>query len=266
MFQSGDTIPVEAIPESLRNRVGPDAPARLKGLIAKAALPMPPEALGVALAILARDADSGIQEDALASLKELPNPVVQGIVSSSLPGEVLDVYAHAFAEEFDLLQRMIANQSVFDTTVAHIARYERGRILDVVASNQVRLVRAPAIIEAMIANPSSPTPILARVIETALRNGVDTSEIVGFRPLAQAFFAELDTANQVEPEEDEGDADGEPVEDDFDMQIFDAGLFEGVGIDDDELEALLTGNTDGLVDEEGNKKPMWKAIEDMSVP
>ena len=155
-FQSGDTVPVDKIPESLLNRVGPDAPERMKGLIAKAALPMPPGELGVALAILARDKDAEVASDAVASLKDMPVEVLQQIVSLSLPGEVLDVYSVVFNDQFGLLQRLIANQATLDVSVAWMARNLRGPILDTVASNQVRLVREPKIIESMIANPAAP--------------------------------------------------------------------------------------------------------------
>jgi len=267
-FQPGDAVPVDSIPEQLRNRVGPEAPERLKGLIAKAALPMPPEELGVALAILARDPDTEIAESAVTSLKDMPSEVLEQIVSSTLPGAVLDVYSQVFREEFKLLQRMVANQAVLDLSVAWIAGNLRGRILDVVASNQVRLVREPQIIESMIANPAAPTPILARIIETAIRNGVDTSGIAGFKPLAQAFFSDL-AFDQEEPEaveELEEPEEFDAYEDDLDGGGFDDDLFAGMGIDDAELEALLTGSASGLADDSGQPKPMWKMIGEMSVP
>jgi hypothetical protein len=268
VFEPGDSIPIEAIPENLLNRVGPDAPERLKGLIAKAALPMPPEELGVALAILARDGDAEISDSAVTSLKEMPPEVLGQIVSSTLPGEVLDVYSQVFREEFKLLQRLVANQSVLDLSVAWMAGNLRGRILDVVASNQVRLVREPQIIERMIANPAAPTPILARIIETAIRNGVDTTGIAGFKPLAQAFFSDLsfDQEGPKEVEELEEVQEFDDYEDDLEGDGFDDDLFAGMGIDDAELEALLTGSASGLVDEGGKPKPMWKMIGEMSVP
>jgi hypothetical protein len=240
----------------------------LKGLIAKAALPMPPEELGVALAILARDGDAEISDSAVTSLKEMPPEVLGQIVSSALPGEVLDVYSQIFREDFKLLQRLVANQSVLDISVAWMAGNLRGRILDVVASNQVRLVREPQIIERMIANPAAPTPILARIIETAIRNGVDTTGIAGFKPLAQAFFSDLsfDQEGPKEVEEQEEVQEFDDYEDDLEGDGFDDDLFAGMGIDDAELEALLTGSASGLVDEGGKPKPMWKMIGEMSVP
>jgi len=268
-FKAGDAIPLEAIPENLLNRVGPDAPERMKGLIAKAALPMPPEELGVALAILARDSDVDVAADAVASLKEMPDEVVEQIVSTSLPGPVLDVYSQIFSEHFQLLQRMIANQATMDVSVAWMARNLRGRILDVVASNQVRLARSPLIIESMIANPAAPTPILARVIESAIRLGVDTSDITGFKPLAQAFFSDLDVTTEADQELVDELDDEEPfeaLEDALEGGGFDDDLFGDMGIDDADLEALLTGGTTGTVDDAGAPKPMWKMIGEMSVP
>ena len=52
MFLSGQPIPPDAIPPDFLAKVGPDAPRKLKVMIAKAVVPMPPDQLGVALAVL----------------------------------------------------------------------------------------------------------------------------------------------------------------------------------------------------------------------
>ena len=284
-FKSGDAVPVGAIPPALLPRVGPDAPERLKAAISRAVLPMPPQELGLALAILARSDDEEMANNAVSSLQDMPRAVLEGLLGTEQPGPVLDVFAHIFGDDVALLQRIVANRSAYDVTIAWMAGNLRGPILDIVASNQVRLVRAPGIIEAMIANPSSPTPILARVIETALRNRVDTTGIVGFKPLAQAFFADLtfdveddalaeEAAAQVLEDDwdgdlehdfdDEDDQDWDDDDDDDDDLEMDTSFFGG--LDDSELEALLTGGSGALTEADGSTKPLWKTIGDMSLP
>jgi hypothetical protein len=263
-YASGSIVPVPAIPPELLPRIGPEAPERGRLLTAKALLPMPPDQLGVALGILARDVVQEIAEAAAASLAELPVDVRKQVASSSMPGPILDVYAHVFRDDNATLQTLLNNASVLDETVRWMARTLRGPILEAIGSNQVRLVRSPPIIGALIANPSSSTPLLARVIETALRAEIDTSRIPGFKPLAEAFFADLAQAqNLVERGEDDFDEE-EPEEAEKTEEAASAEEREAAGIDDAELEALLRG--EGGESGRENKVPMWKLVEDMTLP
>lgn len=263
-YASGSVVPVPAIPPDLVGRIGPEAPVRARLLTAKALLPMPPDQLGVALGILARDAAPEVAEAAAASLAELPVDVRKQVAASTMPGPILDVYAHVFRDDNATLQILLNNASVLDETVRWMARTLRGPILEAIGSNQVRLVRSPPIIGALIANPSSSTPLLARVIETALRAEIDTSRIPGFKPLAEAFFADLAQAqNLVERGED--DFDDEELEDEAKSEEASAAEdHEPPGVDDAALEALLRGeHGEGGRD---NKVPMWKLVEDMTLP
>jgi hypothetical protein len=180
-YISGTPVPSSEIPDDIRQRISPDAPRQTKMLIARAVVPMPPEQLGIALAILVRDKDKEISETAIASLHDMPTNVVDGLMSNArLSGAVLDVFAHLFQDEWRRLQRLVANRSAYDETIRWMARKLKGNILDVIASNQVRVVRQPEIIVALVKNSATPTPLLARVLETAIRNGVDTTRIPGF--------------------------------------------------------------------------------------
>ena len=66
MTDARTQTPQSVIPEALRNRIGPDAPRRMRMLVARAQLPMPPSQLGVALAVLAREQDREIADAAVS--------------------------------------------------------------------------------------------------------------------------------------------------------------------------------------------------------
>lgn len=190
-FISGTPVPLSEIPPAVQPRVSAQAPAAAKMLMARAVVPMSPNELGVALAVLARDSDEEIAKTARASLIDMPEVVLQDLMSNSeLNGAVLDVFAHIFEDKLSFLQRLVANRSCYDETVRWMARKLKGTILDLIASNQVRLVRQPEIIVALVKNTATPTPLLARVCETAIRNGVDTTRIPGFKLLSEAFFGD----------------------------------------------------------------------------
>ncbi|MGM0577694.1 MAG: hypothetical protein ACQEXJ_18350 [Myxococcota bacterium] len=261
-FQSGDPVPLEAIPEDLRPRIGPDAPEKARMMTARAILPMPPELLGIALSVLARDPDDEIASTARASLADLPREVQEQIVVADVPGPILDVYAHVFRDDDVLARHVVTNRATLDETVRWMGRNLRGSVLDAVASNQVRLVRTPAIVAALIANEATPMPVLARVTETAIRNDVDTAGIPGFRDLANAFHADL--AEQRKGKEAGPEEEASEGEEDVDEEAA-SDTRPSRGLSDEEMEQLLLSGVSG--DEaESTNKPLWKLIEDMSLP
>jgi hypothetical protein len=117
--------------------------------------------------------------------------VLLTIAAGQAPGPVLDVYAHALSDDMGLLRALVKNEQCFDETVRWMARHLKGEILSTVAANQRRLIREPRIIEALINNPATPTPTLAPVLETAIRNNVNWGRIPGFKVLAEGFFGDL---------------------------------------------------------------------------
>lgn len=286
-FISGTPVPLSQIPEALRPRVNADAPGAAKMLLARAVVPMTPDQLGLALAILARDKDEEVANTAKSSLLEMPEAVIQSLTSNqSLGGAVLDVFAHIFQDKVSLLQRLIANRSCYDETVRWMARKLKGTVLDLIASNQVRVVREPEIIVALVKNTATPTPLLARVLETAIRNGVDTTRIPGFKQLAEAFFgdsagmmsgaeeaateAAAEAADQVAEAASEAAAEAAPE------VVETLPEPEPVTEAEEDLQSLLSQSERVEEAEKApesdepeapvRKKPLFKQIEDMNVP
>ena len=289
-YISGTPVPLNEIPEAMQPRVSASAPSAAKMLMARAVVPMPPDQLGVALAILARDSDEDVASTAKASLKEMPEAVLHGLMSNTdLGGAVLDVYAHVFQDKPGMLQRLVANRSCYDETVRWMARKLQGTILDLIASNQVRVVREPEIIVALVKNTATPTPLLARVLETAIRNGVDTTRIPGFKQLAEAFFGdstgmmagEEAEATQEEPVEAEAAAEA-PAEVAEPEAVAEEETPEPAAEAEADLQSLLAGQERVEASDEADdaaaakepeepeepvrKKPLFKQIEDMNVP
>ncbi len=284
MFISGQAIPVEAIPEDIRPRVGPEGPEKIKSAIAKALLPLPPDKLGVMLGVLVRDPNAEIAQAATESLRGLPPGVIKELTASALPPAVLDVFAHVFHEDGAILGQLVRNPATYNETVRWMARGLRGEILQTIAQNQRRYIEEPKIIEALIANPATPTPLLAPVIETALRSGVDTSGVVGFRSMAEAFFPDHKKmlaqvrgptpAEQAELEEPEVDEEGlEELEleaEQADKDAVDADEEpDKEGIDEGLLENLLREGTGageaGELPDDQKKQALWALIGEMSV-
>ena len=182
----------DIIPPILRDKVGPDAPERLRLLVARAQVPMPPAQLGVALGVLVYDSNQEIAESALHSMRDMPRSVMKALSGSALHSRILDVYARVLSNDIEVLRALLRNEACSDTTVRWMANTLRGPILTNVGTNQRRLLRSPDIIEALINNAATPTPTIAAVLETAIRNKLDLSTIKNATTLAEGFFGKID--------------------------------------------------------------------------
>ena len=254
----------------LLKQVGGEAPERVKMLISKALLPMDPIRLGWALAVLSRDPAAQIADQAAASLRALPEDVKLAVVTNAeYPPPVLDVFVHVFGEDSRLIQKVATNPLILDESLRWIGANLSGPVLDVLANNQVRLVRETRIVEALIANSRCPMPVLAKVVETVVRSEIDYVGIVGFKPLADAFFA--DFAERVG-----ATVEAVPSLDDVEEGAFTEAVSEGVS--DTVMEGLLNGaNATDLEsseespeekpkEEENERGPLWRMISQMSLP
>jgi hypothetical protein len=146
-----------------RLRAG-DAPAPLKSAAARGALPLPPEDLLEALFCLRRDAD--LQADIRRTLESMPTgPLVQVAADASTAGPMLDFLARACFAREPVLEQLARNPSTLDATLALLARHGNESILEMLSFNQVRLTRAPALVQAMLQNPHCPLSIRRRLQE-----------------------------------------------------------------------------------------------------
>ena len=277
-FISGSPVPAHVLPEQLGIRLGPNAGDKIKLMIAKALLPLPPEELGMALAFLSRNETGPIQQHAEASIVGLPSSVrVEIVRSQNVPGEALDVFAHVMRDDGEMLRLLVRNEACYDETVRWMARNLRGEVLEFIARNQRRLLRYPPIIESLIANPATPTPVLAPVVETALRNDVETGRIAGFRELARAFFG--DDLNQFQgqgplKEDEEGQiAEGQSLVSQAEQGASNSAAFEDLlsrgeserAVDDDEPLIRSAKSLEKEAEQGDGRNNLWAQIQEMSV-
>ncbi len=222
--------PIDALPAAAQKALQ-GAPA-LRMMVARGMAPLPPVALVSALYALAYDADEKTSTLARASFEKLPPAVIDGALGSAeLPAVVLDDLAQRLARREGLLARVVQHPSVSAETVEHIAHRADDALCELIATNEQRLLEAPAIIEALYMNRALRMSTADRIVELAARNGVEL-RIPGFKHIVAAlqdqlipepgevtpgdemFRAAMEEAEQVElhPEEDVVDRDEEGQE------------------------------------------------------
>lgn len=179
----------QLLPEGARRALSGAAP--LKMMVARGVAPLPPVVLVSALYGLAYDEDEAIREAARATLGKLPEPVLNGALGSAeLPAAVLDELADRVKGRKDVIERILRHPAVADETVAHVARRCEEATAEVIAVNEQRLLRCPAIIEALYFNEHTRMSTTDRVVELAARHGLKVN-IPNFEHIVAALQQQL---------------------------------------------------------------------------
>ncbi len=133
------------------------APRPAKLMVAQGKLPLAPEDMLFAQVLLTADADAEIAEAARASLSTLDFNTLQPVVQNpETPEEVLHYLLlhpslpERFGEQL-LLHPALPDESVLE----FVKQTKSGFLLEAVTINQQRLIRLPALLDAILENPAS---------------------------------------------------------------------------------------------------------------
>jgi hypothetical protein len=147
---------------------------------------------------------------ALAAKKtacELPDALIEGGIKGQLPPGVLDLLAEILQERTPLLQRVLLDLRTPDETILVQARTLRDdSLLELIAANEQRMIRHPAIIEALYLNPRTRMSTASRVMELAVRNELELG-LPAYKEIARALGTETKYEDQGDKEWAEAAAD-----------------------------------------------------------
>lgn len=238
------SVDITLIPEQFRQLVLPQAPERARRAVAVGSVPMPSESLIAALAFLASDNNQDIAKTAADSLANLDARLLEGMGGTASSPAVLHEMARACLAHDAVLEAILTNRNTHDETFHFLARRGKARPLEIIAHNQVRLVRYPVIVEALYFNPESPMAIVARALETCVRQGVDISSIPGHEEIIESVLGVSQGG-----EEEATEAATEEAAD-------------GPGVADDEYRELLKS----AMDDSGSGRPLsYQQIQALSI-
>jgi hypothetical protein len=129
------------------------APPEIRRFAARGLLPL--DAVGQTQALLAvlEDAEPEIAETAKATFAGVvPEDLGRFVEQSDPTGVELDAIARHCQDAY-VLERVVRHRNVDDHTLLHMARSATGAPQDSLVVNQVRLLRLPALIDALFENP-----------------------------------------------------------------------------------------------------------------
>lgn len=169
---------LSSIPANFQQNLAKTAPAPMKLMAARGMLPLGPAQVVTALYALSFDPEQSIQDAARKTLRDTPPDILLPVLRAEKHAGVLDWVAETRMDEASL-EAIVVNPATDPITIARMARYAEARLVDVISTNQMRLLSSPIIIEQMYLNPNARASTIDRVIELAQRNGIDLSGIPG---------------------------------------------------------------------------------------
>ncbi|MGI8494837.1 MAG: hypothetical protein ACR2L1_05935 [Pyrinomonadaceae bacterium] len=144
------------------------APRPAQFAAARGMLPLPQTDLLEVLVSLTRSSDTELATAAEATLKNQDSIAIQSIVESDvISPSILAYFAGQDNTTAQIHEAIISNAKTPDTEIIKIARRtSNGDLLELITLNQQRMIRVPAIIDAIIANPYRTAEAERRAQET----------------------------------------------------------------------------------------------------
>jgi hypothetical protein len=188
---STSTIDVGVLPPNAQKILDPNGPAPLKGMAAKGLAPglKPGETLAVICALsLGHDVHAEVAKKTLANL---PLPLLNGALAGEVQSGVLDVIGPVYANDANLSEKILHHPSILPETVVSMAAVCTEFVAELIATNEELLLKHPRIIEKLYLNKNTRMSTADRILELAVRNGVDCPGIPAFDQAKRAIEGEL---------------------------------------------------------------------------
>lgn len=164
----------ERLPPQFRKYVDPQAPASLRGMAAKGLVPLNPGDLAHCLAMLTMDADPKVAEMAGATIAKLPHQILSvALRDDSLNPRALDILSDHLDPNAEAIEGLLLNPATHDLTLARLLdRTRQTKFIEIIAGNQLRLLREEKLLRALLQNPFLAKSLSDATCDFALRAGV----------------------------------------------------------------------------------------------
>ena len=180
------TAPTELSASLLIQRiVGGEYPREVVETIARGFLPLPQEDLIAVLSFLITHGDAQLSAIARTSLSDIPSRIVHGFATNEAASPQHLGLLMLASEDPHVVEALIRNRAVPDASVVELAGRADAAIQEIVVINQARIIRAPEILDALLANPALSGDVRRRALEAR-------EEFFDKRARVAAAQAELD--------------------------------------------------------------------------
>lgn len=184
-------VDLSLLPPPAKRALAPGAPVPMQMMAAKAILPgVKPAELVTVVAALTTSDDPRVSEAARTTLGQLPPPLLDGALAGDLEPIVTEVLAEFYAERADVVERLLRMPRLSSMALQLMAERADEQRGEIVATNEQLLLANPAVIEKLYLNPRVRMSTSDRLLELAVRNGLEL-ELPAFKEAAAAIQNEL---------------------------------------------------------------------------
>jgi hypothetical protein len=175
-------VALSALPANFQKHVDPKAPVPLRMMGAKALVPMGPKEMCTALFMLTFDPDANVRETAVKSAAGLPDRILSvALRDETVDPPVLDYFATVFAAKDEYLEMLVLNAATPDEAVERLTRNADEKITEIVAQNQLRMLRHADIVRALVNNKNTRPSTVDNVCDFCVRSGMVLEDLPAFK-------------------------------------------------------------------------------------
>ena len=209
-----------------------DAAVEARRMAARGALPLEPVELATVLFVLMHDGDAEVKDTARTSLEQLPESVLDTVLSGAAHPALLSHLARIHKDHEARCAKLALNAACDDATIAFLGSLHLRQVVDIVSQNQERMMRCDDIVEALGANPLTGRAVIERILT-----------FLGMDPEAQEVASETELSDEAA----------------------EAAVIALLGSDFAGFADELTKETDELVDESDIGSGLFAALQKMTV-
>lgn len=179
------------LPPIAQKVLSDDAPGPMKQMAARGILPgAKPADVVTVVALLTQQPDQSIACLAQQTLGKLPQPVLDAALDQPLDAVVIERLALAYAEQASVVERILRQASLGQAALEGLAERADERIGELIATNEQQMLMFPSVIEKLYLNKRVRMSTADRLIELAVRNGLEL-RIPAYKEAAAAIQNEL---------------------------------------------------------------------------
>ena len=192
-------VDVTLLPTPAQKALADDAPLPLRTMAARGVLPgLKPGDIVTVVAMLALDKDPTLSDTAKTTLTKLPAPILAGALAADLPGTVTELLADAQPKNPVVVLGLLGMRRTTPVALERLASAADEKCGEIIATNEELMLKNPSVIEKLYMNKSVRMSTADRLVELAVRNGIELS-IPAFKEAAAAIKNELIAEAQDEP-------------------------------------------------------------------
>ncbi len=198
-------IDLSTLPGPAQKICGDGAPPKLQMMAAKGVVPgLRPDAIVTVLVLLTQAKSFEVADQAKATLKKLPTPVLQGALAVDLHPSVIYHLAGSYKNEIPVLERLLQMHSLPIEAVELLAERGGEQTVELVCTNEERMLSHPKLIELVYTNRNARMSTANRLVELAVRNDVELKGLAAWKEISQAIQGELiaEPSDERLPEDD----------------------------------------------------------------